>query len=164
MTNHVRIGTVVFLFRGGLVLLGRKQGKPEMGEGTLNGPGGKMEPIDKTIRDCAARELFEEVGVTVGTTDLKKVAIITFYAAGAPNMEVHFYTTDTFSDEPRETESMIPEWHHPDRIPYERMLDSDEHWLPRLLSGEKFRTNVYYREKGKGYLRMDPFSPLDDLD
>jgi len=58
-----------------------------------------------------------------------KVAIITFYAGGVPNMEVHFYTTESFSGEPRETESMVPEWHHRDKIPYGRMLASDEHWF-----------------------------------
>ena len=79
-------------------------------------------------------------------------------------MEVHFYTTDTFSGEPRETESMIPEWHHRDKVPYERMLESDSHWFPEIFRGEKFRTNVYYREKAKGYIGMDPFLPLDDLD
>lgn len=164
MDPKPRIATVVLPFRGDMVLLGRKQGKPEIGEGTLNGAGGKMEPPDKTIRDCAIRELWEELGVTADPAKLMKVAIITFYAAGLPNMEVHFYTTDQFSGEPRETESMVPEWHHRDKVPYERMLESDETWFPRLLHGETFRTNVYYREKARGFIGIDPFLPLDNFD
>ena len=164
MKNPVRKGTVVIPIRGNRMLFGHKQGKPEIGEGTLNGCGGKMEPTDTTIRDCAVREAFEELGITIDPAKLVKVAVITFYAGGVPNMEVHFYTTDSFSGEPVETESMSPEWHDRDKVPYERMLEADEHFFPKIIRGETFRTNVYYREKAKGYLRMDPFLPLDDFD
>lgn len=164
MNPKLRIATVVLPFRGEWILFGRKQGNPEIGEGTLNGGGGKMEPIDKTIRDCAVREMLEEFEISIDSEDLVKVAIITFYAGGIPNMEVHFFTTESFHGEPRETESMFPEWHHREKVPYGRMLAADKHFFPQLLRGEKFRTNVYYKEKARGYMKIDPFSPLDDSD
>ena len=165
MKTIARIATAVLIpLPEDYILMGRKQGSPEIGEGTVNMPGGKMEPIDKTIRDCAAREVLEELGIVVDPAKLEKLAIITFYAGGVPNMEVHFYRADSFSGEPRETESMIPERHHRDKIPYGRMLASDEHWFPQLLLGIKFYTSVYYREKAKGFLKIDPFFPLDNFD
>ena len=158
-----RIATLALITPGTRILLGRKQGSPEIGEGTLNGPGGKMEPIDTTILDCVIRETREELGIELNPKNLEKVAIITFYAGKEPNMEVHIFRTDTFRGEPRETESMIPEWHDIDRIPIkERMLESDLHWLPRILLGEKFNANVYYREKAKGFLPPIDFFPFID--
>lgn len=159
-----RIAAVVLPMRGDFILFGRKQGSPEIGEGTLNGPGGKMELIDKTIRHCAVRETLEELAITIDPANLEKIAIITFYAGDEPNMEVHFYRTEVWSGEPQETESMVPEWHHKEQIPYERFLAADRHFFPQLIQGEKFRTNVYYREKAKGYIKTDPFLTLDDLD
>ncbi|MHB8660588.1 MAG: 8-oxo-dGTP diphosphatase [Minisyncoccota bacterium] len=160
----MKTATVVIITQGDKILLGRKQGSPEIGAGTLNGPGGKMEPFDKTILDCVIRETEEELGIALDPAKIEKVAIITFYVAGEPYQEVHFYRTSSFSGEPHETDSMVPEWHDIDKVPFERMLESDPYWFPQLLHGEKFRTNVYYREKAKGFLDIDPFSPLTDPD
>jgi 8-oxo-dGTP pyrophosphatase MutT (NUDIX family) len=162
----MKIVTLAIIIRGNQILLGLKQGSPEIGEGTLNGPGGKFEPKlgDRTILGCLFREVIEEFGIFLDLTRTKKVAIITFHRNGEPYMEMHTYRTSDFSGEPRETESMIPEWHDIDKIPFERMLESDPHWLPQLIRGEKFRTNVYYREKAKGFLKIDPFLPFVDSD
>lgn len=159
-----RVATVVLPMRGDFILFGRKQGSPEIGEGTLNGPGGKMELPDNTIRHCAAREVLEELDIVIDPADLEKMAIITFFSAGEPNMEVHFYRAKVWSGEPRETVSMVPEWHHKEKIPYERFLAADRHFFPQLIRGEKFRTTVHYREKARGYIGMDPFLPLDDTE
>jgi ADP-ribose pyrophosphatase YjhB (NUDIX family) len=157
----MKIATLAIITQGNKILLGRKQGSPEIGEGTLNGPGGKFEtPRDKTLLDCVINETREELDITLDPVRLEKVAVITFYAGDEPSFEVHVYRTDYFSGEPRETESMIPEWHDIDKIPYDRMLESDKKWFPQLVRGEKFRTNVYYREKAKGFIKIDPFLPF----
>lgn len=160
----MKTATVAIIMRGSQILLGRKQGDPEIGEGTLNGPGGKIEPIDKTILDCLLRETEEELGIVLDPKKVEKVAIIIFYAADEPYMKVHFYRTSSFKNEPRETKSMVPEWHDIGKIPFERMLESDPHWFPQLIRGDRFCTNVYYREKAKGFLKIDPFLPFIDSD
>src|SRR3989344_6574462 len=98
----MKIATLVFLIRNRTVLLGFKQGEPEIGEGKLNAPGGKHEG-NETIRECATRETWEEVGVQVKPIHLEEVAIITFYAAGMPDFEVHVFRTEIFTGEPHET-------------------------------------------------------------
>ena len=157
----MKIATLAIITRvvreGRQILLGRKQGTPEIGEGTLNGPGGKMDSSDKTPLDCVVRETEEELGIKLDRTRTKKVAVITFYAGGEPDFEVHVYRTSHFTGEPRETESMVPEWHNVDAIPFDRMLESDAHWLPQCLDGEHFHANVYYRERAKGLLDIEFF-------
>jgi 8-oxo-dGTP diphosphatase len=160
---YMKKATVAILKRGDRILLGRKQGSPEIGAGTLNGPGGKMEEPDRTLVDCVIRETREELGIELNPDSLKKVAIITFYAGETPYMEVHFYSSDDFLGEPSETKSMVPEWHEVDRIPFDRMLESDKDWFPKLLKGEKFNATVYYRGKAEGYIRTESF-PFDDHD
>lgn len=155
----MKIATLAIIIQEDDILLGRKQGSPEIGEGTINGPGGKQEP-DETIVECLIRETEEELGIVLDPAALEKVAVITFYAAGEPSFEVHTYRTSTFTGEPRETESMVPEWHSLDNIPYERMLESDRTWFPQIVRGEKFNANVYYKEKAKGFLGIEflPFA------
>ena len=153
--------SLVITIRDGKLLLGRKQGDPEIGAGTVNGPGGKREPVDLTMLDYALRETREELAIELDRANTKKVAIITFFAGGKPSFEVHFYRADRFSGEPRETEAMIPEWHPLGNIPYGRMLEADSHFFPRLLAGETFNANVYYREKAKGFEGIELFPFLD---
>jgi len=158
----MKIATLGIITQGNQILLGRKQGDPEIGEGTLNGPGGKFETEkDSTIFDCLVRETREELTIMLDPSKVEKCAIITFYAAGEPSFEVHTYRTSDFNGEPRETESMVPEWHALDKIPYERMLESDLYWFPQLVQGETFNANVYYREKAKGFINVEFFPFVD---
>lgn len=151
----MKIATLAIITRGNQVLLGRKKEGAEIGGGTLNGPGGKMESTDKTILDCLIRETLEEFEIALDPSKTEKCANITFFAAGEPSFQVHVYRTSDFSGEPRETTSMmIPEWHDFDRIPFELMLEADPHWLPQIIRGEKFNANVYYREKAKGFIEI----------
>ena len=154
--------TLALIIRDGKILLGRKQGSPEIGEGTLNGPGGKQEPGESLV-ECVIRETREEIGVVLVEDRLEKIAIITFYAAGEPSFEVHVYRTNWYRGAPRETKSMVPHWYPTSAIPWKRLLESDKRWMPRLIRGKTFNANVYYREKAKGYLDIE-FFPFEDHD
>jgi 8-oxo-dGTP pyrophosphatase MutT (NUDIX family) len=156
----MKIATLALITRGDTILLGRKQGSPEIGEGTLNGPGGKQES-GETILECLVRETLEEIGITLDPTKAEKCAIITFHAGGVPDFEVHVYRTSTFRGEPRETESMVPNWYVVDAIPFERMLESDRMWFPELVRGKKFCAKVYYRERARDFIGIE-FLPFTD--
>ena len=150
------------------VLLGLKRGGSEIGDGTLNGPGGKFDPEqgDRTNIDCLLRETQEEVMLDLDPAKVEKCAVITFYAAGEPSFEVHIYRSSIFAGEPQETKSMIPDWYDIDdiaEIARERMLESDRKWFPKLIQGEKFNAHVYYREKAKGFLNIE-FLPFVNSD
>lgn len=158
----MKIATLAIITKENKVLLGLKQGGSEIGDGTLNGPGGKQEQ-GETILNCLVRETEEEVGITLDPTTVEKVATITFYAAGEPTFEVHTYRATVWSGEPRTTKSMIPDWYEIESIEElakTRMLESDREWFPRLIAGEKFNANVYYKEKAKGFIGIEflPFT------
>ncbi len=150
----MRIATLALMVRKGKVFLGLKRGGPEIGEGTYNGPGGKMESTDRSILDCLIRETQEEIGVTLCPTRIVKVAVITFCARGIPDFEVHVYLTTRWVGKPRKTMSMIPHWFRETRIPVRRMLESDRAWFRRALSGNKFNATVHYSERAKGFERI----------
>ncbi len=156
----MKIATLGIITRNDHILLGRKQGKPEIGEGTLNGPGGKLE-LGETLVECLVRETEEELGVILDPTRLELCAVITFFVNGVADFEVYVYRANYFFGEPKETASMVPEWHVIDKIPFGRMLESDDKWLPQLVRGEKFYANVYYKERAKGFLKIE-FSPFID--
>ncbi|MHB1163113.1 MAG: 8-oxo-dGTP diphosphatase [Minisyncoccota bacterium] len=150
----MKIATLGIITRGNKVLLGLKQGNPEIGEGTLNSPGGKQER-GETILECLIREVEEEVGIFLPPEMTEKVAVIVFHAGGVPDFEVHVYRAHKFVGEPCETESMAPAWYDIDKLPIDRMLESDRTWFPQLIRGEKFCANVYYQERAKGFLDIE---------
>ena len=156
----MKIATLAIVTRGNQVLLGLKQGGSEIGDGTLNGPGGKQEP-DETILECLIRETEEEVGIVLDPEKVEKLAIITFHAANVPDFQVHVYRASSFSGKPRETPSMIPAWYDIDAFPIGRMLDSDREWFPLAIRGKKFRANVFYRERAKDFIKIE-FYPFID--
>jgi 8-oxo-dGTP diphosphatase len=156
----MKIASLAIIEQDGKILFGLKRGA-EIGSGTLNGPGGKLDP-GESIVDCVVRETKEELDIELDRATLEAsgpAAIVTFYAAGIPDFEVHVFYTSSFVGEPKETESMIPEWHSKEALPYARMLESDAKWFPKILAGEKFRANVFYRERAKDFERIE-FSAL----
>jgi 8-oxo-dGTP pyrophosphatase MutT (NUDIX family) len=146
--------TLVLIVKDGKVLLGyKKKGVEEISD-ILNGPGGKQE-AGETLLQCAVREALEEMGAVLDPQALKKIAVITFFAGGSPDFEVHVYWTNSLLSEPAETASMVPEWFAVEAIPYERMLEGDRLWFPLALSGEeKFGANVYYERRAQGLIEM----------
>jgi 8-oxo-dGTP diphosphatase len=62
-SRTVGVGVGVLVFRGGKILLGRRQGSH--GAGTWSPPGGRLE-YGESIEDCARRELREETSLELG--------------------------------------------------------------------------------------------------
>ncbi len=138
--------TLALITRDGRVLLGRKK-EAEIGTGTWNGPGGKMEEGETPLA-CVIRETYEEVGVTLHPDSLTEIATILFTIGGEKKFLVHVFRTDTHDGDPVESDEMVPAWHAIDALPYEEMLESDAAWFPKALSGEPFAARVAYKEKG----------------
>lgn len=152
----MQIATLAIIVRGDKVLLGLKK-TGRIGAQTLNGPGGHCEDGESLI-DCVLRETKEEVDIDLDPNHLEKVSVITFYAGGAPDFEVHIFRTETFYGEPKETEDMIPDWYDINRLPLERMLESDREWFSKVIRGEKFRANVYYKKRAADFERIEFFA------
>lgn len=149
----MKIATLAIIVRDGKVLLGEKK-KGEIGTGTLNGPGGKQEPGEE-LADCLIRETKEELEIELLPEQLEKVAIVTFYAAGVADFEVHVFRAEEFRGELKETADMIPSWHNIEELPYERMLDSDKKWFGKAAWGEKFSAKVFYRTRAADFEQIE---------
>ncbi|HEV7121346.1 MAG TPA: NUDIX domain-containing protein [Candidatus Paceibacterota bacterium] len=157
----MKTATLAIITWQGKTLLGEKK-KGEIGTGTLNGPGGKLED-GETLLECVIRETQEELDIRLLPKKLEKVAVITFFAGGVPDFQGHIYRTDDFEGTPKETPDMIPGWYDNDDLPFDRMLGSDSMWFKKAVDGEKFNANVYYRERVKDFERIE-FLPFEDVE
>lgn len=158
----MKIATLGVVLRPGRILLGEKK-RGEIGTGMLSGPGGKLDP-GETLEECLMRETREELEIELDPASLKYAVRIDFYAAGESDFRVHVYLARVLSGRVHETAEMIPKWYPLplDKPTLDRMYEADRHWLPRAVRGEKFRANVYYHERAKGFDRIEflPFSEV----
>lgn len=156
----MKIATLALIVSDGKVLLGFKQGNPEIGIGKLNAPGGKVEE-GESLLDCLVRETREESGMELDPRKVEEVAVITFFAGGVEDFQVHIFLTETFTGEPQETSSMRNWYWYPinelDDI-RDEMHDGDTHWISQALHGRRFRANVFYERRGEGFLRIRFFN------
>ncbi len=152
----MQIMTLVMVVRGGRVLLGRKK-TGAIGRGLLNAPGGKCNPGESPLT-CAVRETKEELGLVLDPRHLECVAQITFYTGGVPDFFVHVFRTIQANGTPQDTADMEPVWYAIDTLPTGQMHESDCLWFARAANGERFCAGVHYRERAKGFERIE-FAP-----
>ena len=127
-----RFATLIYLMREDEVLLIEKlRGH---GAGKINAPGGHIE-VGESPEECAIREAFEEVGITVLSAELR--ATLKFHdTENGFNMLGYALVSASFSGQPKSTPEAVPFWSKIDQIPFERMWEDDQHWVPRVLAGE----------------------------
>lgn len=135
--------TLCFIIQNGEALLIEK--KRGVGEGLLNGPGGKLED-GETPKEAAVRETEEETKVV--PEEVEKVGELEFIFGAEPFMFVHVFRAEDFSGNPEETEEARPEWFDTDKLPFEDMWPDDRYWVPKMLDGEKFLARFYFDEEG----------------
>jgi len=127
-------GTLCFVIQDGQILLIEK--KRGLGAGKVNGPGGRLEK-GETAERAAIRETQEEVGIT--PTGVQWAGELRFQFRDGYSLHCTVYRASGWEGELMETAEAKPFWVRTDQIPYDRMWADDEQWMPRLLSGEKFR-------------------------
>ena len=136
MDGDMEIKTLCLLVEDDQVLLAMK--KRGFGAGRYNGYGGKQEEGDRSILHTAVRELEEESKIYAKEHHLKEVAQLSFFFLNNPewNQKVFVYLVSQWTNEPKETEEMKPEWFSINKIPYDKMWEADVHWLPHVLEGK----------------------------
>jgi len=125
--------TIMFIVKDGQILLIEK--KRGLGAGKINGPGGKIDEGETPLQS-AIRETQEELHVT----PLKPVKLgeLHFAMSDVPHIICHVYRADDFTGTPTETDEAIPVWTPISEIPYARMWEDDQYWLPLLLENRSF--------------------------
>jgi len=125
--------TLLFVIRCGEILFIHK--KRGLGAGKINGPGGRIEP-GETPEQAAIRETEEELLIT--PFGIAKRGTLSFQFSDGYKLHCTVFTAEGFEGQPTETDEAIPVWRSLTDIPYERMWEDDEIWLPRMIAGENF--------------------------
>ncbi len=136
---------VGFLREGSRVCLGvRKKVSSGLGENLIAGIGGKvgdsLETQNETSDHAMDREAREEIGIKI----LEKQAMgrARFIFSHKPpdstwNQDVTIYCITKWAGIPFETESIKPMWFDIDELPWKHMWADNEHWLPKVLGGQR---------------------------
>ncbi|MFZ7088129.1 8-oxo-dGTP diphosphatase [Curtobacterium sp. RRHDQ10] len=129
---------VVYLVRSGPhgdeVLLGEK--RRGLGAGNVVGPGGKLEP-DESSAAAAVREVAEEIGVTLAAADLEARGTLDYRFPFRPSWSQRsdVFVVRRWSGVPTASDELAPRWFPLDDVPYARMWDDAQYWLPGVLRG-----------------------------
>jgi 8-oxo-dGTP diphosphatase len=134
--------TLMFVHQGSRVLLIEKL--RGIGEGKINGPGGKIDP-GETPEECVIRECQEELHITC--LDPVKRGELWFAMSDLPDIHCHVYTATKFEGTPTATDEAIPYWCEITEIPFERMWEDDSYWLRQILNGESFDAKFLFTEE-----------------
>ncbi len=140
-----KILTLTLIQKDQKLLLGLK--KRGFGMGKWNGFSGKPE-LGETIMEAAAREVYEECNLAV--KNLEEVGLINFsWLNKQQDLEVHVFKCTEFSGKIEESEEMKPAWFSLDKIPYDKMWDDDNYWLPIFLANKKFEADFVFDDNDK---------------
>lgn len=73
------------------------------------------------------------------------MADINFYHLdGSIGQSVKVFVSTEWEGTPQETEEMRPEWFNVNNIPYKKMWEDDEIWLPQILAGKKIKADFLF--------------------
>ena len=134
--------TLMFIVQDGKVLLIDKL--TGIGKGKVNGPGGKIDP-GETAEQAVIRECQEELHITPRFP--VKMGELCFAMTDIPDIHCHVFMAKEFSGEPKATREADPFWEIISEIPYDRMWEDDQYWLPEMLSGKKFFGRFDFKEE-----------------
>lgn len=131
--------TLLFIFRGGEVLLIRK--KRGLGAGKINGPGGKIDP-GETPEQCAVREVEEELGVVAG--DVTDAGLLRFQFTDGLGLLCYVFRAEAFTGTAVETDEAIPLWTALNAVPFDEMWADDRLWFHHLIARRRFTGNFEF--------------------
>ena len=134
--------TLMFIVQDGKVLLIDKL--TGIGKGKVNGPGGKIDP-GETAEQAVIRECQEELHITPYFP--VKMGELCFAMTDIPDIHCHVFMATEFSGEPKATREADPFWKKISEIPYDRMWEDDQYWLPEMLCGKKFFGRFDFNEE-----------------
>lgn len=123
----MRKATVCFLRKDDKVLLALIE--YPSGDRKWNGIGGFVEQ-DETLEVAVIREANEEVGIQINPESLKLHKTIPLN-----EIELKVFSADRWDGEPHIVDLTLKDlkWFEPDEIPYEKLHEGNNEWLPEVL-------------------------------
>lgn len=138
----------MFLRKNSKILLGFK--KRGFGKGYWVGIGGKIE-LNETPKKAAIREFKEETGVSVGK--INYLGYLDFYFPHIKDkswdMRGHVFTSDGWLGELKNSEEVDLKWFNLDTIPYRKMWDDAQYWLPKIINNKKIKGKFIFDQNQK---------------
>lgn len=135
---------VGYLVRKDEVCLGvRKKVSADLGKDLIAGIGGKVgdetEFANETPDEAMDREAREEIKIKVKKK--KQLGRVRFIFTHKPsdskwNQDVLVYQITEWKGVPQETDSTKPVWFDKDKIPWGKMWEDNEKWMPKTLLGQ----------------------------
>lgn len=132
---------LLFVLQDSRILLIRK--KTGLGQGKINGPGGKLDP-GETALEAAVREAREELHIHVRPESCEEMGVLRFQFVDGLALHCVVFRTFAFEGTPTETDEATPLWFPVDGIPYEEMWEDDRYWLGGMLEGGKFESGFVF--------------------
>jgi 8-oxo-dGTP diphosphatase len=118
---------------GNLLLIHKKTG---LGAGKINAPGGRIDPGERA-EQAAIREVREEV--CVEAANLREAGELFFQFTDGYKLHGTVFFASSHTGTPAATREADPFWCPANQIPYERIWEDDQHWLPLALAGTRFQ-------------------------
>lgn len=115
--------------------------KRGFGVNKWNGVGGKLAGAE-TFEEAVIRETKEEIGIDI--LNLSKYAEISFKFENGLQIFSEVFLSDSWSNDPAESEEMMPKLYDIQNIPYDHMWGDDKEWLPLVLDFEKLRASFEF--------------------
>lgn len=116
-----------------ILLIHKKKG---LGAGKINAPGGRIEQ-NETETQAAIRETQEEVGLT--PLNLEKRVELNFIFTDGYSLFCSVFFSNDWKGQLKETDEALPFWNPLETIPYNKMWEDDQYWLPKALEGQVLR-------------------------
>lgn len=153
--------TLMILRDGDKVLFGVK--KRGFGKSKLVGVGGKVDK-GETVEEAAVRETQEEIGVKV--TEYQKVGELIFdnlvYKDKLECHKMHIFIGTAWEGEPVESDEIDPTWFDVREIPYDKLWEDDQYWLPYVLVGD-FVQGYFHFDGKKNTIDNYWLEPVSDF-
>jgi 8-oxo-dGTP pyrophosphatase MutT (NUDIX family) len=133
--------TLVYLFKGSQILLGSK--KYGGAKGKLNGFGGKIEKEDKSISEAAIREVKEETSLDI--EKINPIGKLNFHwKYKKEEASIYLFKSLNFKGVAQESKEMSVEWFPINKVPKDRMWDSDKYWFDYIFQDRPFLIDFYF--------------------
>ena len=133
---------ICYVFRGEKVMLIHK--KLGLGNGLINAPGGRIEEAE-TALEAAVRETEEETGIT--PIDPIQVGVLSFQFLDGYSLKGYVFFAYDHTGELQETDEADPFWVNVEEIPYDKMWEDDQYWLPEALQGKNITGKFIFDDK-----------------